>query len=297
MHSGNAMTPSSPAFSVSIGIAALVLEGRPLFDDEYAIADHFSCSHASFSNDSAISSSSSASSSSSTTPSSVGSSAKAARFQPSSDTKLHQTPVSHQQDATQHLQRLRQKLHQLRSTPSTSRDCAEQLLAIQSNCAMNTSCDSDDDLEDVSSKSPNKKSIGQKPVTLNSLQVLAASSIQTTPRSFYEHNGLLKTVESYYDKLSTPSTSGCSSSSSAISTPTSSGCTPVVVNFRIAQLKHESKATYSPDKGQHKILGPHCDLFLKKIGLVKGNGPLDPNPEFDEHYCDKSNISVSISCH
>lgn len=36
MHSGSSLTPNNPAFSISIGIAALIIEGRPLFDDEYA---------------------------------------------------------------------------------------------------------------------------------------------------------------------------------------------------------------------------------------------------------------------
>lgn len=35
MHSGSSLTPNNPAFSVSIGIAALVIEGRPLFDGEF----------------------------------------------------------------------------------------------------------------------------------------------------------------------------------------------------------------------------------------------------------------------
>lgn len=43
MHSGSLLTPDNPAFSISIGLAALIIEGRPLHDDEYTtdIADHF----------------------------------------------------------------------------------------------------------------------------------------------------------------------------------------------------------------------------------------------------------------
>lgn len=37
MHSGNSLTSDNPAFSISIGIAALIIEGRPLYDDEYTI--------------------------------------------------------------------------------------------------------------------------------------------------------------------------------------------------------------------------------------------------------------------
>lgn len=41
MHSGSSLTSDNPAFSISIGIAALIIEGRPLYDDEYVtnIAD------------------------------------------------------------------------------------------------------------------------------------------------------------------------------------------------------------------------------------------------------------------
>lgn len=35
MHSGSSLTSENPAFSISIGIAALIIEGRPLYDDEY----------------------------------------------------------------------------------------------------------------------------------------------------------------------------------------------------------------------------------------------------------------------
>lgn len=37
MHSGNSLAPENPAFSISTGIAALIIEGRPLYDEEYAI--------------------------------------------------------------------------------------------------------------------------------------------------------------------------------------------------------------------------------------------------------------------
>lgn len=37
MHSGSSLPTENPAFSISIGIAALIIEGRPLYDDEYAL--------------------------------------------------------------------------------------------------------------------------------------------------------------------------------------------------------------------------------------------------------------------
>lgn len=311
MHSGSSLTPNNPAFSVTIGIAALVLEGRPLFDDEYAVSDE-NIGHHQRRHD-LSSSTASISTPTSSKPSNRHHQYNSNRWPESynSDQQQLTTPAS-RQDSVQHLQRLRQKLHQLRSTPSTSRDCVEQLLTVESGSPNNNAWDSDDELEEVfkqstssasssSSIAPLSKSTDKKSPTiaLNSLQVLAATSIHTTPRSFYEHNGLLKTVESFFvDKLhNTPSTSGASSSgSSSTSTPSSSGCTPVRHSIEIAKLKAKAKlASFGADKAQHKILGPHCELFLKKIGLMKGNGAVsDQCHDFDEHFCDNSFESVSI---
>lgn len=280
MHSGSSIPPTSPAFSVSIGVAALVLEGRPLFDDEYFVDET--------NNDTTFK----------------------AILSPNyhqqawSDTVYHQTPRS-RQDSIYHLQRLRQKLHQLRSTPSTSRDCVERMLTVETNSPINSLYDSDDELEDVFKQQVSKASVNdrkpplQKPIAL-SLQVLAATSVHTTPRSFHQHDGLLKTVESYFtEKFNSPSTSsssGCSSSS-CVSTPSSSGNTPVLNNIEIAKLKARAKLaganSFGIDKGFLKNVGPHCDLFLKKVGLIKANGISDQSYEFDEHYCNTAIDNVS----
>lgn len=288
MHSGSAIPPTSPAFSVSIGIAALVLEGRPLFDDEYCVEETNIGHRTSFK--------------------SISSPTHHYYQQPWSGTAAyHQTPRSGQ-DSIQHLQRLRQKLHQLRSMPSTSRDRVERMLTVETDSPINNLCDdSDEELEEVfkqqaaGAASNDKKPPLKKPIALTSLQVLAATSVQTTPRSFHQHDGLLKTVESYFpDKFCSPSTSsssGCSSSTSCMSTPSSSGCTPVLNNAQIAKLKAKAKLVSSVgvDKGLHKIVGPHLDLFLKKVGLIKASGISDQCHEFDEHYCNTAVESVSSS--
>lgn len=282
MHSGSSLTPNNPAFSVSIGIAALVLEGRPLFDDEFTIAES-GCTG----NSASYSSASCSSSENRHTPWS---------------SSMNQTP-SPRQDSIQHLQRLRQKLHQLRSTPSTSRDGTEQLLAVESSSPTSTMCDSDEELEMIyktqssdGTAMDKPPTLSQKPAGLTSLQVLAASSVQTTPRSFHKHTPLLKTVESFFtDKFNTPSTSGSSAASSSSSTPSSSNSSssPALNNIQIAKLKAKAKLVTSPDKVQTKILGPHCELFLKMIGLIKGSGLLEQNHDFDEHFCDYASENVS----
>lgn len=330
MHSGSSVTPNNPAFSVSVGLAALVIEGRPLFDNEYATIindahnpyiDNIG-SHAS-------SSSASGSSSLNVTPQtppfgfnpyrshgknslcSLSSSSSSL----SSSVSSASTPVL-KQDSVQHLQRLRQKLHQLRSSPSTSRDLADQGIAIAVNSPPTAAnYDSDEELELIYKKqasslaTPTLKDVKipllQKPKPLNSLQLLAATAttFNTTPRSFSEHSGLLQTVESWtgnkmkLNKLEiplTPSTpSSCGSSSSCSAASSSATSTPVLTDIQIAKLKAKARlaATFK-EKGQCKQLGPHCELFLKKIGLVKGSCHSE-STDFDDHYCVRTNEHVS----
>lgn len=338
MHSGGSLTPNNPAFSVSIGIAALVIEGRPLFDDEYATVIHTDASQQFIDNISGNASSSSASGSSSlnvtpqTPPFGFNSyrsahgkhslySLSSSSSSLSSSVSSASTPSSVlKQDSVQHLQRLRQKLHQLRSSPSTSRDGADPRISIAVNSPPTaTNYDSDEELELIYKKQTSglltkpttikdiKTPLIQKPKPLNSLQLLAATatSINTTPRSFSEHSGLLQTVESWtgskmkINKLESPispsTPSSCGSSSSYSATPSSATSTPVLSDIQIAKLKAKAKlAANIKDKGQGTQLGPHCELFLKKIGVLKG-GAHTESTDFDDHFCLRTNEHVSFS--
>lgn len=310
MHSGSSITPNNPAFSVSIGIAALVIEGRPLFDGEYGPCADFDDSSFQQSLDSLPSSvliphtpsftSVFRFNQSDKTPNSPSSPDVCYQLSSGSTSNQFQTPsrFRSKQDSIEHLQRLRQKLNFCRSTPSTSRDTTDQSIALSVESPQ--SFDSDEELEMI--YNAQSKSFGSPSPAMivrpTALQLLAVSSLQTTPRSLHEHNGLLKTVESWtgnkfsFDKLhkspSTPPlssllhTSSASSSSTTTTTPSSAE--------KIGRLKLKLAAK---EKSSGKQLGPHCELFLKKIGLIKGNGFAEQFTESDEHYCSNTNHIVS----
>lgn len=334
MHSGSSVTPNNPAFSVSIGIAALVIEGRPLCDDEYTSTTASNDATEQLrQNDQDMSfgpSSSSAFSRSAvgqrqwrqfinSPPSPVPSTAVQHHAYGHSSEAIHPTPSTFMsnQDTAQHLQRLRHKLIQLRSMPSTSRDIgADQsiVVSVESSPTNAVAYDSDEELEMIYKQqklaADAAKSISNlvKPTALNSLQLLAANTLHTTPRSFNEHSGLLQTVESWTSdqfkaKFSTPtapstsSSSLATSSSSASSSLSSTAATPPMLsNLQIAKLK--AKAKMNAKLRDKKVLGPHCELFLKKIALVKpGHALPDYSLGADAHFCVRSNETVSPCYH
>lgn len=118
-----------------------------------------------------------------------------------------------------------------------------------------------------------------------------SNSLQRTPRSLNEHNGLLQTVTSWTvnkfapTKFSTPSTP--SSSLELTSSSSSSLVSPRTSYMSSAEAK-KSEKRYS------KVLGPHCTQFLAKIGLLKGTKPSEHSFEVDDHECIKSNETVII---
>lgn len=243
MHSGSSLTSNNPAFSISIGIASLVLEGRPLSDDDYALEYDSSTQR---------------------TRSDVTSGAQA--FLPAAtDIQSIRTPHQMQTDTVHHVQRLRQKLLQLRSAPSTSRDCVvDQSISVLSSSAT-TSYDSDEELETIYKKQQQL----QEENLLNSLQSLASNCLkQTTPRPFSKSHGLFRTVESW-----------TADQSKQLSASLTAHYTTVNAGKKL-------------DKGVKKT-GPHCEQFMKKIGLVKGASGGTDALDLDEHYCTATNETVS----
>lgn len=243
MHSGSSLTSNNPAFSISIGIASLVLEGRPLSDDDYAL-EYDSSTHRARSD--------------------MTSGAQA--LPPATNLQSIRTPHHHMQtDTVQHVQRLRQKLLQLRSAPGTSRDCVvDQSISVLSSSAT-TSYDSDEELETIYKKQQQM----QEENLLNSLQSLASNCLKTTPRGFNESHGLFRTVEAWTSDQSKQLSASISANFSAL-------------------ISGKKKS----DKGVKKT-GPHCEQFMKKIGLIKGaNGGTDAL-DLDEHYCSAKNETVS----
>lgn len=242
MHSGSSLTSNNPAFSISIGIASLVLEGRPLSDDDYAL--EFDSSAQRTRSDATL----------------------GAQALPAA-TNFQSIRTPHQMDTVQHVQRLRQKLLQLRSAPGTSRDCVvDQSISVLSSSAT-TSYDSDEELETIYKKQQQL----QEENLLNSLQSLASNCLKTTPRSFNRSHGLFRTVEAW--------TADQSKQLSANIT---------------AQFAAANSGKKKLDKCVKKT-GPHCEQFMKKIGLIKGaNGGTDAL-DLDEHYCSAKNETVSLS--
>lgn len=245
MHSGSTLTSNNPAFSISIGIASLVLEGRPLSDDDYALEFDSSAQQRTRSDNVAT----------------------GAQALPAATTleQSIRTPHHMQTDTVQHVQRLRQKLLQLRSAPGTSRDCVvDQSISVLSSSAT-TSYDSDEELETIYKKQQQL----QEENLLNSLQSLASNCLKATPRSFNKSHGLFRTVEAW--------TADQSRQLSA----------SITAHFTAANSSKKKV-----DKGVKKT-GPHCEQFMKKIGLIKpANGGADAM-DLDEHYCSEKNETVS----
>ncbi|XP_059610822.1 protein Atossa [Phlebotomus argentipes] len=233
MHSGTCIAPTNPAFSVSIGIASLVLEGRSVVNDED-------------SRDAAAS------------QQQLASSAAASSWAKS--------------DSVQNIHRLKQKLRQLRSAPSTSKDSAEfyQTTAAAAAAAMMTSApddvDSDNDLDvpmmksaTSSSASSSGGSSGDTASLLDSLQNLASTCLKSKPRSL-KAMGLFKTVD-LDTSLSTLLARSASTSS--------------VMSKEMLKGRSNSTSRRSSIK-----CGFHCEQFLKKIGVIKQGQDNDA-----EHHC------------
>lgn len=296
MHCGNSIPPTDPALSLSIGIAALVLEGRILCKDEYA--DETMPKTVVKPEPVASSSFACGSGSSSFMQGVLGTTN--VRNQSQSRHRSQPPPGFRLEHAVQDIQRLRQKLLLIRSAPSTSNDVAQQLVSVhvsqqQLPTPPQGGYDSDDELEWIYRQQQLQLHEGN---LLNSLQNLATSTcLKTTPRSFNRTQGLLQTVEAWTSsgyvveqQQSQPQPSSSYFFSSHQSTSTS-----------------VTKNVCTEKKTNAKQYGPHCEDFLKSIGLIKNNTNnttanlhnsriqkhidiLDP----DKHICSEHNANVSV---
>lgn len=331
MHSGSSLSPSNPAFSISIGIASLVLEGRPLSDDDYV--PEIPCVSTSYLplTINAASAASSSSGATATAATAVVGSTSAhhnkhvtgANSGPSSaiatsSSIFSAASASLPQDTVQHIQRLRQKLLLLRSSPSTStaqdhHHHHDQHIPLRQQSVKHTvslasssstqSYDSDEELEMIYKK---QQQLNEGNV-LSSLQSLATTCLKTTPRSFNKTHGLLKTVEAW-----TTASGTITQQSRQIASKISA---QFAENLKKKQIGGNSgcgsgciaggKLSGSLTSAGTKQHGPHCEQFLKKIGLIKGCiGGLTIGEkaafgdgeflDLDEHFCTASNENVRI---
>lgn len=134
MHCGHSLNLDNPAFSIALGIASLIIEGRPLFDDEYVLDSNQE--HQTDSLGRNFVTNFFPALNQPPSPYSLIDSNTIDLATRKSNIDITSTPVTStfasRSDSVKHLERLRQKLHQLRSMPSTSRDIAKQIIDVSS---------------------------------------------------------------------------------------------------------------------------------------------------------------------
>lgn len=325
MHSGSSLTPNNPAFSISVGIASLVLEGRPLCEDEYATTTidakpstvgKYARTFENASSSAFASTSQNYGSCSSVVDRTLDDTLNRYHYdnEPKEQNQQLLTLQQHQQqqsnhqpasvkcdEAVQHIQRLRHKLLLIRSSPSTSRD--EQSIAITGTQQPPANgYESDDELDLIF-----KPQLLREGNVLNSLHSLATSTcLRTTPRSFNRTHGLLKTVEAW-------TVSGYVADQERQkqqeSTGMARGEVTSVVSVEINSTSSSSSTSQKKDeKKPSKQFGPHCEQFMKKIGLIKVAGVEQTSkstinipgkttkeiPDIEVHYCSETNENVSL---
>lgn len=250
MHSGSSTSllpsPSSSqlsqqALSTVIGIASLILEGRPLSEDDY-IAQNFP--------DDATSN----------------------IVQKISAIKKHTT----EQDA----QRIKLKLLQLNGLPSTSKELECPVATVTTPTSqldtLITIKSSDEEEFDFEIDDAVDTSF----TGYESLQSLATSCYKTIPRSFYRTyniNRIASIVPNSFQPLFTTK-----SSSPKCHTP----ATVVTMTSTSALAEKEIPKQ-----------GPHCETFLKKIGIIKPSNPNHINNDdmeeaYDHHICNEYHHSI-----
>lgn len=116
------------------------------------------------------------------------------------------------------------------------------------------------------------------------------TSLQRTPRSLNEHNGLLQTVTSWTTSKFSPSKFSTPSSTAVSSDLMSSGSSSILLPTTSFLSCHDTKKS---EKRSGKLLGPHCVKFLSKIGLLKAAQSIEHLIEIDDHQCFKGNETVS----
>lgn len=278
MHSGSFSIPvKSPGLVTSIGIASLILEGRSHSDgddDESSSSDEHPLRD--FATDSFGGASTSLNHSNQTNMSfathhqvpcglDVANQSQSSHLQPSGSRPT--TSVCPSDDDT--VQRLRQKLMLIRSAPGTSRDAIQQSIAVPSGSTSYyaTSIDSDDDLDAVFPLLPSTVANAQPRETgfINSLMTLATNTcLNTTPRSFGRMPDLMSVVDAWTASGYVSQNANipfASSTPRPLDSPRSSGGGCFETPKKHCKRSSNNNNTYN--------VGPHCEEFMKKIGLIK----------------------------
>lgn len=219
-----------PAFSVSVGIAALILEGRP----NYNVCNDVLLNY------------------------------EEGRNSSSETFLVGEFGRARSEDTT--TQRISQKLQQIRNYPSTSKDYVENTVEIS---VGSPSSHSDEFAERIY---VNRK--------FRNNEYPGVSQFRTTAKS--ATRSLFKNIDSTWTETSI----------------VYNGLDKIKMLHNISPLKltpitkHHSYTKKKHNSGLNVIAqGPHCEQFLKKIGLVKSEGC----DEID-HKCEYFNNIVSIFC-
>lgn len=297
MHSGSSqmtMAPKTPGLVTSIGIASLILEGRSHCCDDEDEGSNSSDEHhhhpprrlstePTFSGTNSIQTILSLAATNqvpcgldlANQPQSSTSSKgvvyqSLAQLQPSCSRSS--TASVPQDDDT--LQRLRQKLMLIRSAPGTSRDAIQQSIAVPSGSASFYAgvVDSDDDLDAFFPEPISTASVAhqqRESGCINSLMTLATNTcLNTTPRSFGRMPDLMDMVDAWTASGYVSQTAS-SNTSFAASTPTPSGSARAGSCCFETPPKAQCKKSNPNNNTNNKNVGPHCEEFMKKIGLIK----------------------------
>lgn len=188
------------------------------------------------------------------------------------DFVLHDQPYTY--SGVHHFQRLKEKLEQLRkSSPSTRHDIfnASQI-SISSNSNLGEClqiCSNPENIHNSVIKTRNQftEEFIYEDKPLLSLQSLVTTTLCSTPRSVFDTRFWSNSRQ--YTDLENVS-------------PES---TFLENSYRVADLKTKMLAKPAPKQG------PHCEQFLKKIGILKN---IDCNIEYEEHICDTSVVNEIV---
>uniref|UniRef100_A0A1Q3F5A3 Atos-like conserved domain-containing protein n=1 Tax=Culex tarsalis TaxID=7177 RepID=A0A1Q3F5A3_CULTA len=252
MHSGSFISPKHPAIPVSIGIASIVLEGRP------AVIDGGTTT-------------SSSSSSSRTTGSDGGGTGPGGGGGGGSDedggfcasggavgTECHPKSFS----MTDAAKRINLKLQQIRSCPGTSKDVVENMVTVEAGAASGGEYDN----------------YGVE------TYVSEARSSETTPLMFSAKAWSRDHIYSGFEKMK------LMGAVSPIKVPPAAAAMSSFINFSGTSTVNSKKKLEVCGGGgggaskQRTREGPHCEQFLKKVGVIK----IDPTEEA-EHSCSYRN--------
>lgn len=258
MHSGSFISPKHPAIPVSIGIASIVLEGRP------AVIDGTSSSS---------SSSRTGTDGGGAGPGGGGGPDEDGGFFRSSNSSMEcggaggavechsSRPSFSVSDAAK---RINLKLQQIRSCPGTSKDVVENMVTVEAGAASSSGDYDNYGVETYVSET--------------------SRSSETTPLVFSAKAWSRDHIYSGFEKMK------LMGAVSPIKVPPAAAAMSTFINFSAVNSKKKLEISGGSGSGgsnssrQRTREGPHCEQFLKKVGVIK----IDPAEEA-EHSCSYRN--------